>query len=229
MIGNPPIIFLDEPSTGMDPLSRKFMWSVINKICTNRKQSSVILTTHSMEEAESLCRRIGIMVNGQFKCLGTSQSLKETYGKGYEIPLRIANLTENEIKSRLQIFNLKIDDEIDFQKENFSNYLTAKDNLGSEIYNEVSILKLITHIKVVTKQKTPAKKVINWISYTENFINFLKVLSESFKQVRVTEYLENNYTLEIKKQKEFSIGYIFGVIEDLVSLFIVTNRKLVVI
>jgi len=150
MIGNPPIIFLDEPSTGMDPLSRKFMWSVINKICTNRKQSSVILTTHSMEEAESLCRRIGIMVNGQFKCLGTSQSLKETFGKGYEIPLRIANLTENEIKSRLQVFNLGIDDEIDmnmikrmlthFQKENFSNYLTAKDNLGSEIYNEVSIL-----------------------------------------------------------------------------------------
>ena len=95
MIGNPPIILLDEPSTGMDPLSRKFMWTVINKICTNRKQSSVILTTHSMEEAESLCRRIGIMVKGQFKCLGTSQSLKDTYGKGYEVPIRIANLPEN--------------------------------------------------------------------------------------------------------------------------------------
>lgn len=48
MIGNPSIIFLDEPSTGMDPKARRFMWKVISRITTERKQSTVILTTHSM-------------------------------------------------------------------------------------------------------------------------------------------------------------------------------------
>lgn len=49
MIGNPSIIFLDEPSTGMDPKARRFMWKVISRITTERKLSTVILTTHSME------------------------------------------------------------------------------------------------------------------------------------------------------------------------------------
>jgi ATP-binding cassette subfamily A (ABC1) protein 3 len=96
MIGNPPIILLDEPSNGMDPEARRFMWSVIHKISSKRKKSSVILTTHSMEEAETLCRRMGIMVGGQFKCLGTSQYIKDKYGFGYEIDIRIMNIPSND-------------------------------------------------------------------------------------------------------------------------------------
>jgi len=64
MIGNPPIVFLDEPSTGMDPKARRYMWGVISKISTERKRSSIILTTHMMEEAEALSTRIAIMVKG---------------------------------------------------------------------------------------------------------------------------------------------------------------------
>jgi len=67
MIGNPPIVFLDEPSTGMDPRAKRFMWTIISKISTLRKKSTVILTTHSMEEAEALCTKMGIMVSGRFK------------------------------------------------------------------------------------------------------------------------------------------------------------------
>lgn len=51
MIGNPRIIFLDQPSTGMDPKARRFMWKIISRIATEKKNSTVILTTHSMEEA----------------------------------------------------------------------------------------------------------------------------------------------------------------------------------
>ena len=64
MIGNPPIVFLDEPSTGMDPEARRFMWNIISRISTERKKSSVVLTTHSMEEAEALCSKLSIMVDG---------------------------------------------------------------------------------------------------------------------------------------------------------------------
>jgi ABC-type multidrug transport system ATPase subunit len=49
MIGSPPIVFLDEPSTGMDPVARRFMWDVIAKISTRSRNCSVVLTTHSME------------------------------------------------------------------------------------------------------------------------------------------------------------------------------------
>ena len=56
MFCNPPIILLDEPSTGMDPEARRFMWSVIHKMSTKGKKSSIIMTTHSMDEAETLCK-----------------------------------------------------------------------------------------------------------------------------------------------------------------------------
>lgn len=72
MLGNPEIIFLDEPSTGVDPKAKRFMWSIVSKISSQRKDSAVVITTHSMEEAEALATKMGIMVNGKFKCFGSS-------------------------------------------------------------------------------------------------------------------------------------------------------------
>jgi ATP-binding cassette subfamily A (ABC1) protein 3 len=80
MLGNPPIVFLDEPSTGMDPEARRFMWDVISRITTRRKLSSIILTTHSMEEAEALATKMGIMVHGELHCMGTIQHIKNKFG-----------------------------------------------------------------------------------------------------------------------------------------------------
>jgi ATP-binding cassette, subfamily A (ABC1), member 3 len=103
LMGNPPIVFLDEPSTGMDPQARRFMWDVISSISALRKHSSVILTTHSMEEAEALATRIAIMVNGEFKCLGTVQHIKNKFGKGYEIELKTIIPTNIEVDSVLSL------------------------------------------------------------------------------------------------------------------------------
>jgi len=116
LIGNPPIILLDEPSTGMDPEARRFMWAVIYKISRRNKKSSVILTTHSMEEAETLCRRIGIMVDGEFKCLGTNQYLKDTYGDSYEISYVLKNISKKEFEKMANTAianNSNLDDLID--------------------------------------------------------------------------------------------------------------------
>lgn len=89
-IGNPPIILLDEPSAGMDPEARRFMWSVVAKISQRDKNSAVILTTHSMEEAEALSTKMGIMVRGGiFKCFGSSQHIKNKFGTGYEVEIKI--------------------------------------------------------------------------------------------------------------------------------------------
>lgn len=90
ILGNPPIILLDEPSAGMDPEARRFMWSVVEKISQRDKKSAVILTTHSMEEAEALSTKMGIMVRGGiFRCFGSSQHIKNKYGTGFEIQLKI--------------------------------------------------------------------------------------------------------------------------------------------
>nr|XP_033770847.1 phospholipid-transporting ATPase ABCA1-like [Geotrypetes seraphini] len=91
LIGCPPIVFLDEPTTGMDPKARRFLWDCILSII--KEGRSVVLTSHSMEECEALCTRMAIMVNGQFKCLGSIQHLKNRFGDGYTVILRVAGST----------------------------------------------------------------------------------------------------------------------------------------
>lgn len=89
ILGNPPILLLDEPSAGMDPEARRFMWEVIGQIASD-KHSAVILTSHLMEEAEALSTKMGIMIKGGiFKCFGTSQHIKNKYGVGFELEIKV--------------------------------------------------------------------------------------------------------------------------------------------
>ncbi|XP_069718217.1 retinal-specific phospholipid-transporting ATPase ABCA4 isoform X1 [Phaenicophaeus curvirostris] len=87
LIGCPPLILLDEPTTGMDPQSRRLLWDSIVSVL--RDGRAVVLTSHSMEECEALCTRLAIMVKGTFKCLGTIQQLKYKFGDGYIVTLKI--------------------------------------------------------------------------------------------------------------------------------------------
>jgi len=89
MMGSPPLIFLDEPSTGVDPAARRLMWNVISVATTMRQESTVMLTTHNMVEAEALCSRIGIMVGGRLRCIGSNQHLKARFSKGYQLEARL--------------------------------------------------------------------------------------------------------------------------------------------
>ncbi|KAF5903351.1 ATP-binding cassette sub-family A member 1-like [Clarias magur] len=88
LIGGPPVVFLDEPTTGMDPKARRALWNCIHSVI--KMGRSVVLTSHSMEECEALCTRMAIMVNGRFRCLGSVQHLKNRFGDGYTIILRVA-------------------------------------------------------------------------------------------------------------------------------------------
>ena len=66
------------------------MWEVIHRISTQDKNCTVMLTTHSMEECEALCTRVGIMVGGRLRCLGSLTHLKGKFGDGYQIDLKLA-------------------------------------------------------------------------------------------------------------------------------------------
>ncbi|OQV15717.1 ATP-binding cassette sub-family A member 1 [Hypsibius exemplaris] len=88
LIGDPDIVFLDEPTTGMDPKARRFLWNCILSMI--REGRSVTLTSHSLEECENLCTKLAIMVNGRFQCFGSLQHLKSRFGFGYSVVIRCA-------------------------------------------------------------------------------------------------------------------------------------------
>ncbi len=81
----------------MDPSSRRKLWDVLSAI--RAKQSSIVLTTHSMEEAEALCTRIAIMVSGKLRCLGRPQHLKSKFGEGFELEVKLHTPTPAELAS----------------------------------------------------------------------------------------------------------------------------------
>ncbi|KAI9322033.1 hypothetical protein DFJ73DRAFT_875853 [Zopfochytrium polystomum] len=85
LTGSPSVIFLDEPTTGLDLKVRKSIWSIIQRASAGK---AVILTTHSMEEAEACCDRIGIMVSGRLRSLGSSQLLKSRHDIGLILSFR---------------------------------------------------------------------------------------------------------------------------------------------
>ncbi|XP_065652513.1 phospholipid-transporting ATPase ABCA3 isoform X3 [Hydra vulgaris] len=87
LAGDPPLIFLDEPSSGMDPAARRMLWNSLFHVLKSGK--SIVITSHLMEECEALCTRLAIMVNGQFKCIGSPQHLKNRFGEGYTLIARV--------------------------------------------------------------------------------------------------------------------------------------------
>lgn len=84
MIGNPKVLFIDESSSGMDPAARRKIWDLLANAAKDR---AVILTTHSMEEAEALCNKVAIMIQGRIRCLGGVQHLKNKFLGGYTLSI----------------------------------------------------------------------------------------------------------------------------------------------
>jgi ABC-type multidrug transport system ATPase subunit len=75
----------DEPSTGLDPLIRQQLWEILKEIKKNR---SVLLTSHMLDEIDELCDRICVLIGGKMVGLGTAQQLKSKWGGGYRLTLR---------------------------------------------------------------------------------------------------------------------------------------------
>ncbi|CAM5092065.1 unnamed protein product [Eretmochelys imbricata] len=93
LIGKPQILLLDEPSSGMDPCSKRYLWKAIMKEVQDG--CAAVLTSHSMEECEALCTRLAIMVDGSFRCLGSPQHIKNRFGDGYSVKVWLNKETSN--------------------------------------------------------------------------------------------------------------------------------------
>ncbi|XWS56284.1 hypothetical protein CRYUN_Cryun09bG0072800 [Craigia yunnanensis] len=110
MIGDPPIVILDEPSTGMDPIAKRFMWEVISRLSTRQGKTAVILTTHSMNEAQALCTRIGIMVGGRLRCIGSPQHLKTRFGNHLELEVKPTEVSSTDLGNLCRIIQERLFD-----------------------------------------------------------------------------------------------------------------------
>ncbi|CAK7322852.1 unnamed protein product [Dovyalis caffra] len=95
LIGDPKVVYMDEPSTGLDPASRSNLWNVVKRAKQDR---AIILTTHSMEEAEYLCDRLGIFVSGGLQCVGNPKELKARYGGSYVFTMTTSINDEHEVE-----------------------------------------------------------------------------------------------------------------------------------
>ncbi|XP_073463270.1 ABC-type organic anion transporter ABCA8-like isoform X2 [Aquarana catesbeiana] len=96
MLGNPTIVLLDEPSTGLDPKGQQRLWRAIRAAFKNRERGA-ILTTHCMEEAEAVCDRVAIMVSGKLRCIGSIQHLKSKFGKGYLLEIKLKDTQQVDV------------------------------------------------------------------------------------------------------------------------------------
>ena len=229
LLCNPQIILLDEPSTGMDPEARRFMWSIIHKTTKLGKKSSVTMTTHSMDEAETLCKRMGIMVNGEFVCLGKASQIKENYGYGYEVDLRIKPLSVKQINCIIEELNK---DEAILLKNKIMNNYMINDVLNIDSVNSISgkydrrsrinrenirnILIKLNKAKYIDelKENRLGKKIIkdieingyigiitllNWTFFIENAFKFISVGKNYFDEIILDDFIENNFLFKMKK------------------------------
>ena len=215
LICNPSIILLDEPSAGMDPEARRYMWRVLNNISLTRRKSSIIITTHSMEEAEILCKRIGILVTGEFKCIGSKDEIKDKYGYGFEINFQI------NIPDLNTIYNMFYVSEEDKDKNIYFNYLDEclrlyyltkyKSQLKQGLFGN----KILSEIS--KKGYIPFVKILLWIYYLKNALGMISLIKQYFNEIICIDYNENNFVFKIKRSKikgEKSIGFLFGLIHD---------------
>lgn len=98
LVGSPKIIFLDEPTTGLDPENRRQLWDILAKC---KADKAMVLTTHSMEEADVLCNRLAIVSQGVLRCIGPQAVLKALYGGGYHLFVNVRKMDSFEEAGRV--------------------------------------------------------------------------------------------------------------------------------
>ena len=172
LIGNSNIILLDEPTSGMDSISKKVLWKFLKSY---RRDKIILITTHSLEEAEYLGDRIGIMSDGQFICCGTSSFLKSKYPCGFNINLLVNSkkFTEekkNKIFEKIKSYEPKISIRI-ASKSVFSLNFQQNSEYISDIFKFIEESKRDYDIEDYTLSSTSLEDVFLKINNNSNLNN----------------------------------------------------------
>ncbi|KAK7002952.1 ATP-binding cassette sub-family A member 7 [Biomphalaria glabrata] len=174
LLGNPSILFLDEPTTGMDAATRRLAWKCLAR--AKRNGQSVILTSHSMDECDALCSVIAIMVNGQMKCIGSPQHLKYKFGDGYTVIMHSGKSNLKDIVS-------------DFVTRFPGTIIKANHHSSVELHvpkHSCFIADILAALQTAQKDE-----IIGYYSLTQTtldsvFISFAQNQSETFQEQVIT-------------------------------------------
>ncbi|KAK5574544.1 hypothetical protein RB653_009797 [Dictyostelium firmibasis] len=168
MTGDSSIIFLDEPSTGLSIEIRKELWGTINELKKNR---SIILTTHSMQEADILSDRIAIVSQGKLQCIGTQSHLKQKFGDGYSVRVDIeANFINTHNPTEL----IKRFSPSATLSESFNGsymYRLPRDTIISDLYEYLVLNKEQYHLQEWSLSQTSLEDVFLKISANDDTVN----------------------------------------------------------
>lgn len=211
LIGNPTVVFLDEPSAGMDPETRKKMWKVIGNI--KKRNSSVILTTHSMEEAEALSDRMAIMVAGRLRCLGSATWIKSKYGDRYEFDVKVEVPDDQEVK----ISGAKLDSILmgeasikSSQVDQCLELLEAHD-LIQEVNEKGAGSSL--HQQLKTDGYVSRESLVSWVIVEKLGDIIFGWLKTEFANVSIVEHFSSLFKFKVAKDSKKSLGYFFSAVE----------------
>lgn len=179
LVGDPKIVYLDEPSTGLDPENRRQLWDILAEI---RGSRAVMLTTHSMEEADVLCNRIGIVTDGMLRCIGPQVRLKTLYGGGYHLFInchkaKYINLLKKSYKEKIR--NSKFENDLKAEED--------KEDVGKEEFNLSEIHK---NVKDFVHGLIPTVLLLQ--EFNGNFI--FQIPIEGFDAERLFTEMEGNKT-----------------------------------
>lgn len=169
LLHKPKVIFLDEPTLGLDPNSRKSMWDYIQKLVKEEK-ITIILTTHYMEEADTLCDRIGFINKGKITAIDTPQQLKLMIKRNNN------NTTDKYIGDTVKL-HFKVTDDRESQLNN-SHILTKN----------IEILKSFKFVKKVEQKKESENKNLVLILYVDDINHNLPIILKSVENVESIEF-----------------------------------------
>ena len=178
MMNKPTLLLLDEPSTGVDPESRRVMWRNINELSNSGHKYNMILTTHSMEEAEILCDKVSWLKAGNFICVGNPEELKLEFSSGYKLHIKFDDREINK-----EINNNNVEDALNNLRELVSG-LDAFDNIilkNKNVYIEnylIGLFKVVKRIKNMT-----SNIVISSIGKDMSFELVISIIKEKKKQL----------------------------------------------
>ena len=208
ILGNPPIVFLDEPSTGLDPKSKLFMWNMISKISCLSKKTTIILTTHSMEEAEAVSTRMGIMVKGSLKCIGSTQHIKHKYGHGYEVGVRIPWPSEEEAK------------QLAYEKDVDASITVTQDNV-QDILQKAQMESLIEPYKYKTSnvyaendKNISVVSLYQWAIMERAGFSIKEELEQNNVKCSFLEHYNNFFRYKVDLGSE-TLSFLFKIMENL--------------
>ena len=179
IMNNPTLLLLDEPSTGVDPDSRRLMWKNINELSNSGHKYNMILTTHSMEEAEILCDRVSWLKKGNFVCIGNPERLKIKYSLGYKLHVKFNDEIINQNRNNSQQNNLE------GKYRNICNLVTGFTNYSNYILN------------------TPALE-----PYLDALIDFINKINEYNKKISLIEIGKDlSFKLIVKASPEMKANF----------------------